>query len=238
MINLQPPEKPVRGSGDTLSVHSIFDTIQGEGPFCGRPAVFIRLAGCNLQCPLCDTDYTSGVEEWNTIDLAVRASSFGRGLIVLTGGEPFRQPIHRLVSELIERGHFVQIETNGTLRPSQNLMEHYNTRVEEQKGCYIVCSPKAGRVHSDYHKYACAFKYVLHADSVHPDDGLPIAALDHTAHPHVARPRTDFPGIVYVQPVDVQNPKENHRHLQAAIASCRMYNYVLQLQIHKIIGLE
>ena len=58
-MNQQAPEKQqLRGDG-LLAVHSIFYTIQGEGPFAGETAVFVRLAGCNLQCPLCDTDYTS-----------------------------------------------------------------------------------------------------------------------------------------------------------------------------------
>ena len=57
ILNTQPIEK--RHHKVDLEVHSIFYTIQGEGPFCGTPAVFIRLAGCNLQCPSCDTNYTS-----------------------------------------------------------------------------------------------------------------------------------------------------------------------------------
>ena len=41
----------------SLQVHEIFHTIQGEGPFSGRPAVFIRLSGCNLRCWFCDTEW-------------------------------------------------------------------------------------------------------------------------------------------------------------------------------------
>ena len=57
--NTQPAEKQVKSSGLILAINSIFYTIQGEGPFAGSPAVFVRLAGCNLQCPMCDTEYTS-----------------------------------------------------------------------------------------------------------------------------------------------------------------------------------
>ena len=59
-MNLQPIEKRTKSADGLLSLHSIFHTIQGEGPFCGTPSVFVRLAGCNLQCPACDTDYTQG----------------------------------------------------------------------------------------------------------------------------------------------------------------------------------
>ena len=45
--------------GNSLEVVDLWQTIQGEGPFAGMRAIFIRLAGCNLQCPFCDTDYTS-----------------------------------------------------------------------------------------------------------------------------------------------------------------------------------
>lgn len=44
-----------RESGGLLQVQDVFYTIQGEGPFAGRTAVFIRLTGCNLRCWFCDT---------------------------------------------------------------------------------------------------------------------------------------------------------------------------------------
>src|SRR5574343_1826946 len=96
MNNQQPAPRDFQ---DTLEVHSIFSTIQGEGPFCGRPAVFVRLAGCNLQCPGCDTDYTQNRArlDYEIIlsiirdQLALTASK--ANLIVVTGGEPFRQNI-------------------------------------------------------------------------------------------------------------------------------------------------
>jgi len=50
-MNQQPIEKQFLHPKGDLEVHSIFLTIQGEGPFTGQRAVFVRLAGCNLQCP-------------------------------------------------------------------------------------------------------------------------------------------------------------------------------------------
>ena len=60
IVNEQKPMPKNYHDGYTLNVHSRAETIQGEGPYAGCPAAFIRLAGCNLQCPRCDTEYTPG----------------------------------------------------------------------------------------------------------------------------------------------------------------------------------
>lgn len=214
-----------------LSVHKVFDTIQGEGPFVGRPAVFVRLAGCNLQCPMCDTDYTSGARLLTVKGVLneIEDASSRRGLVVITGGEPFRQNLRPLVFELLLGGWQVQIETNGTLcidLPFKNIT--------------VVCSPKAGKLSTNLAPHVNAFKYVLHADSICEDDGLPWRALGHPsgAFNKVARPPHGFKGPVYVQPVDVGDATENARHLQAAIASARQFGYTLCVQVHKIINVE
>ena len=59
-INTQVALKQSLTDGASLQVNSVFHTIQGEGPFAGSPSVFVRLSGCNLQCPACDTEYTEG----------------------------------------------------------------------------------------------------------------------------------------------------------------------------------
>ena len=105
-MNQQPIEKQNLREDGILEVHSIFHTIQGEGPFTGQRAVFIRLAGCNLQCPLCDTDYTSS--RWtagpSSLLKYVREQADPGHLVVITGGEPFRQNLRPAVEE-IGRAH-------------------------------------------------------------------------------------------------------------------------------------
>lgn len=264
--NPQTPEKRQTFSSlghNKLDVHSIFYTIQGEGPFAGTPAVFVRLAGCNLQCPKCDTEYTLR-REWLTVediclrirqatipkaetDFALAAQHLDqmdalkefRGLVVITGGEPFRQQLDDLLIELVQRGYFVQIETNGTLPPPEvNMLFSKNTSI--RRGVYIVVSPKAGRVHPKTADIACAYKYVMSTNSIDPADGLPIYALDHSLGSglRVARPLIGYAGPVYLQPMDEQDPDLNERHLRSCITSCMKHGYILQLQIHKIIRME
>lgn len=231
-INIQPTEKQYLGHLLELDVHSIFYTIQGEGPFAGERAVFVRLAGCNLQCPLCDTDYTEGRKMMEVGRIIQRVKKVGGDcpLVVITGGEPFRQNIKALVWELIHEGFRVQIETNGTLFMPD--LPYDDRRLT------IVCSPKAGKVNSNLEQFIDAYKYVLHADQVDPKDGLPTLALNHSASPRVARPHPNFSGRIYLQPVDEKDDVQNRRHLQAVIASVMKHGYTLGLQIHKIINME
>lgn len=236
-MNQQPIEKRVRNdNGRSLSVHSVFHTIQGEGPFCGTPAVFIRLAGCNLQCPGCDTDYTSN--RWTAAPVTLLDMVSGMqesGLVVITGGEPFRQNLTPLLTTLTDAGYYVQVETNGTLEPSEF---PYTTMPDIRTGAYIVCSPKAGKVHPKINEFTSCFKYVLSHDSIREEDGLPLLALGHTASPYVARPPKDFARPVYLQPMDAKHEGINELNLKACIRSCMKHGYILQLQIHKIINME
>lgn len=230
-LNTQRPERIVKTS-NAISVHSIFNTIQGEGPFAGEHAIFIRLAGCNLQCPLCDTEYTKGAMPYTpqTLVYEVLGLTFPLPkLIVLTGGEPFRQPIGDYVRALIQKGFRVQIETNGTL--------YRNDLPYEDDKLTIVCSPKTHIVHPELLPHIKALKYVATADSIDPDDGLPTHALEHPRKGKLFRPPVDFPGTVYLQPVDEQDVHANARNEHAVVASCMKHGHRLCLQLHKIIGL-
>lgn len=240
-MNIQPIEKRRNSDGSQLEVHSVFNTIQGEGPFCGTPAVFIRLAGCNLQCPGCDTDYTTN--RWNSTPFTllqfVQEMRQAPSLVVITGGEPFRQNIHPLVELLLAEGYTVQIETNGTLPPPTiGFAEMCSLDTNERNRCFVVCSPKTGRVNPAIASLVCAYKYVMAHDSVLEEDGLPLRALGHTASPYVARPPKDFHRPVYLQPMDAYDPATNEANLKACIRSCMKHGYILQLQIHKIINME
>jgi 7-carboxy-7-deazaguanine synthase len=248
-VNIQPIEKRELRTDGLLSVHSIFYTIQGEGPFCGTPCVFVRLAGCNLQCPACDTDYTSKRRLMTVEDVISQIERLHRSpqprdrrLVVVTGGEPFRQDLRQLFRELMAEGFYVQVETNGSLQPCVPGMRstagwHYSRNPERRHGVYVVCSPKTGKISPNIKDVACAFKYVVRHGQV-ADDGLPLSALDHPSNPYPARPPQGWDRPVYVQPLDSQDPVENHLHAQEAVASCLRHGYTLQIQIHKLVGVE
>lgn len=231
-LNTQPAEKRVTGDGTVIAVNSIFYTIQGEGPFAGMPAVFVRMAGCNLQCPMCDTEYTARQPMTPAAVLGAvneesrRASR--KPLVVITGGEPFRQPIGMMAKQLLEAGYRVQVETNGTLFLPAFPYWH--------KGLTIVCSPKTGNVHKQLLPSIAAFKYVATAESLWPADGLPDKALDHPAAPMLFRPPSEWQGEIYLQPVDEQDDKRNAANQSAVVRSCLRHGYRLCLQTHKIIG--
>lgn len=235
MLNLQTPEPRAVGDGQTLELHSIFYTVQGEGIFSGCPAIFIRLAGCNLRCPGCDTEYTQGRLALPTDSIIERAvgllpPSLRTPLVVITGGEPFRQNINPLISGLLSaiRGLTVQIETNGTYAPLPGFPSE----------AVVICSPKAGKVADGLIRHVKAYKYVLDASNVDIKDGLPTAVLGNDCI-IPARPPFGFKGPIYLSPMDMGKGGEHLTLLNTNTASrsCMTHGYILNLQIHKLVGL-
>jgi 7-carboxy-7-deazaguanine synthase len=236
-MNTQKPEKPVKNADSLLEVHSIFYTVQGEGPFAGQRAIFIRLAGCNLRCPGCDTDYTSVRRYKTPEDIVVELVNFpwtGKPpLVVITGGEPFRQDLLPLLYCLIrEHGFKVQIETNGTLYPEEGITEY------SPEELYIICSPKTSKIAPGLESspYLAALKYVVSSYNVSEVDGLPLSTLGGHETAIMARITRKLP--VYVQPYDAGNVAANAAHMKAAIGSCLKFGHILCLQMHKYAGLE
>ena len=101
-------------------VDEIFRSISGETSTAGTPSVFVRLYGCNLKCPYCDTPQENSptvIHVMHDYDIVARVIQESKGVInhvILTGGEPLCQDIVPLVQLLIKHGFHIQIETNGT----------------------------------------------------------------------------------------------------------------------------
>jgi len=100
-----------------LQINEIFYSLQGEGAYSGTPAVFIRLAGCNLSCDFCDTDYS--LKSFSSIENVleeVRRLGGDCPMVILTGGEPLAQTeTLALITALQADGRRVHIESNGTI---------------------------------------------------------------------------------------------------------------------------
>jgi len=118
----------------TLRVIELFRSIQGESTSAGLPCAFVRLAGCNLQCRYCDTRYAA-TERGTTMrvdEVCRKASRLATGLVCITGGEPLLQSATpELAGRLVEAGHTVLVETNGT-RPI-SVLPHGVVRVMDVK---------------------------------------------------------------------------------------------------------
>jgi 7-carboxy-7-deazaguanine synthase len=100
-----------------LQLAEIFYSIQGEGTWSGTPAVFVRLAGCNLACDFCDTDYAlKFIASVDDIVARVRELGGECPMVILTGGEPLAQTeTLALIDALRRDGRRVHIESNGTI---------------------------------------------------------------------------------------------------------------------------
>lgn len=98
------------------NIHEIFYSIQGEGLYTGTPMAFIRLAGCNLNCEFCDTDYsTTNTLNQYEISTQLREKFPLISHVVITGGEPTIQDLSYLIDHLTYlKGYRVHLETNGT----------------------------------------------------------------------------------------------------------------------------
>lgn len=109
--------KPIEiDASSMLPVMEHFHTIQGEGKNTGRPAYFIRLAGCDVGCVWCDVkeSWTADEEQFLKIDLLVhKVTSSGANFCVITGGEPCMYDLSYLTKKLQANNVEIAIETSG-----------------------------------------------------------------------------------------------------------------------------
>lgn len=220
MFGDNPQRKPLKGDGSVLEVKEFFDTIQGEGMNSGVPAVFLRLGGCNLACKFCDTDF----EEFESMKLEdiiseiekLSLNSKGertKNLVVITGGEPLRQPIEKLCSELLNRGFKVQLESNGTL------FRELDERVE------IVVCPKNvtgeyALVREDLLPRINSFK-ILISKSIEK----------YSYVPEIGQSKYNTP--IFIQPIDQYDEAKNLENYHLAVDIAKENGYRLSVQLQK-----
>ena len=205
-------------------IKEIYYTLQGEGYYSGRPAVFCRFTGCNLWtgreedrasaiCQFCDTDFYGMDGErggkYTAEELAETCKSLWKKqertpFVVFTGGEPALQLDEELISIFKEKGFYTAVETNGTLPLPSNID-------------WVTCSPKA-RTEIILEK-SSELKIVLPQEGVDPRDFVNFKA-EH----------------FYIQPMDNALKEENTKYCEEY---CRANpRWKLSLQLHKILGIK
>ena len=196
-----------------MIVNEIFYSLQGEGCHSGTPAVFVRLSGCNLRCPFCDTRHEDGVA-MSEQAVVEAVSQYPASLVVVTGGEPALQLTASLVDALHAAGRRVAVETNGT-RPLPACVD------------WITLSPKAAFVAGAEVVLTRADEIKVLYDGIHDPD-MQLAAL-----------RPPLPSLLFLQPCDVGDPLRNAQLAAAAVAYCKDHpRWRLSLQIHKILNIR
>lgn len=225
MLGNNPIRAPEKADGSTLMVKKIFKTLQGEGPHIGTPAIFIRLGGCNLACNFCDTEFEHFTKLSTELVLSqVKKLSLNHtnvrsvNLVVITGGEPFRQSISMLCLRLVEEQFYVQIETNGTL---------YRNIVPEVE---IICSPKVVnnkylRIGKNLLQRITALKFLISVNK-----------KGYESVPDLGQNKYNIP--VFVQPMDELQENINAANKNLAVKIAIDYGYRLSYQIHKELKIE
>jgi len=225
MFGHNPKRPPIFGDGTHLEIKNIFKTLQGEGIFVGMPAIFIRLGGCNLACSFCDTDFEDYTllhikdiieKTWNLSLNSQNKKSVK--LVVITGGEPYRQPIELLCQKLIDLDYKVQIETNGTL---------YRPLPAEVS---IICSPKPGKngysiLREDLLLHISAIKFLVAKN-------LP----NYSNITEIGQSKYNIP--VFIQAIDQCDQHLNKENTCLAIKLCLEHGHRLSIQTHKILAIE
>lgn len=226
------PNGPLGQNGDramTYTVKEMFYTLQGEGAQAGRPAVFVRFAGCNLWsglerdrasavCTFCDTDFMgtdgqNGGKFRTPEDLAKAAISHwpggGTPYVVCTGGEPLMQLDEPLIDAFHAAGFEVAVETNGTLPVPESVD-------------WICVSPKGASEIMQTHGNELKLVY--------PQADAPPEKFAHLAFDHL-----------YLQPMDLAHLSrgDGDEITRAATSYCLNHpEWSLSLQTHKFLGID
>lgn len=189
-----------------MRVNEIFYSIQGEGYHAGTPAVFVRLSGCNLRCPFCDTEHQEHTE-MSEDEIAEAVSKYPASLVVITGGEPTIQPLYWLIDAIHRIGKKVAIETNGT-------------QPVERNADWITVSPKDGFVGESAKPvltYADEIKLVFDGGHIPDDHGI------HANH-------------FYLQPCDTGYELKNQEIMQELVEFVKQNpKWKISLQTQKIL---
>lgn len=194
-----------------MKVNEIFQSLQGEGYHTGTPAVFVRLSGCNLRCPFCDTRHEEGCE-MREPDIVEQVGRYAAQLVVVTGGEPALQLTSSLVDALHAIGKTVAVETNGT-RP---LPPQVDWITLSPKDAFL--GPQAAPILTQANEIKVIF------DGIHTPDEYKGITISHAR---------------FLQPCDTGDADKNRSITQQTIDYTLQHpQWRLSLQTHKLLGIR
>ncbi len=218
-------------------INELFETIQGEGQYTGVPAIFLRLQGCPVACPWCDTQQTWELDQDNMIPIKqiVEKNSdtptwqyqseneivqlfdnldYTAKHVVITGGEPCMYDLLPLSELLHSKGYSTQIETSGTFE------------VKTSTATWVTVSPKVAMKGG----FEVLKSALLRADEIKH----PVATEHHIEELHLLL--ADLPKK-YHKRVCLQPISQKSRATELAIKTCIKNNWRLSIQTHKYLDI-
>ena len=222
----------------TLNINEMFETIQGEGAHTGIPSIFVRLQGCPVGCPWCDTKHTWVIKPElaiTPIDVIKKSEEtehffecnedrllslfeeqgYVAKHVVITGGEPCMYDLRPLTTCLHDRGYTTQIETSGTFEVLCDSRTYVTVSPKvNMKGGMPVLTSALERANEIKHPVAMQ-KHIDELDTL-------LAMIDSTEGKQIC-----------LQPISQQA-----RATTLAVETCIKRNWRLSLQTHKFIGIE
>ncbi|MDD1682472.1 MAG: radical SAM protein [Methanoregula sp.] len=202
-----------------MKISEIFRSLQGEGKNQGKPCLFIRLAGCNLNCTWCDTKYSREGGMTMSLDSVLeQVWRVNPPYVCITGGEPLLQAdaLESLLASLHKRGTEIDIETNGTIDFSR--FQPYASV------CMDVKCPSSGEV-SDLSLLS----------KIRPEDSVKFVVKDETDCRYAQEVMTThaIAGTTFLSPVSGSDLKPIIKFVLASNLPVRF-----QIQLHKILGIQ
>lgn len=226
----------------TYLVNDVYPCIQGEGAQAGTPMILVRLHGCAVGCPWCDTKETwvptveqrvtslatarripSAYVERTLSELLsdVIVATVAERWVMLTGGEPADQHIAPLITALQYHGYKVNLETSGTAHG------HQGSRPD-----WTVVSPKLGMPGGR----ALDHDVLDAADEIKLVVGKP-ADIDLLTGIEIDLRSNGTEGLRYtVQPITGGDGRISPRALALCVEACRLHGWHLSVQMHKILN--
>jgi 7-carboxy-7-deazaguanine synthase len=202
-----------------MKITEIFRSLQGEGKNQGKPCLFIRLAGCNLNCTWCDTKYSREGGMTMSLDSVLeQVWRVNPPYVCITGGEPLIQAdaLEPLLASLHKRGTEIDIETNGTI--------DFSRFQPNASVCMDVKCPSSGEVSN-----------LSLLSKIRPEDSVKFVVKDEADCRYAQEVMTThaIAGTIFLSPVSGTDLKPIIKFILANNLPVQF-----QIQLHKILGIQ